>query len=294
MGCETPAARRVTSLREWRILCGAMKSEHGLTRRGLLASVAGLIVARRAIAQPGAAPIPVRGLNHLHLTVSNLQRSLEFYQRVLGMPLAGMQGVEADWQKPVVPMLAIGSGPEFISFSQGKAAWAAVTGSITSGSAWTASSRTRGQGARESRHQEQRPMRADSTPPVAELKFTNPDNVTVQIQDTLYCGGSGALGQPLRQQGGAHVSWSAANRRADPKSLHDHRRRRPARGRLLPARVRHADAVQPGYRGRLAEEGDPIVASARGRSSSPSLQARMEAASITSALASRSSMPAMP
>ena len=37
-------------------------------------------------------------------------------------------------------------------------------------------------------------MRADSTPPVAELKFTDPDNVIVQIQDTSYCGGSGALG----------------------------------------------------------------------------------------------------
>src|SRR5437763_12377965 len=90
-----------------------------LTRREMLASVAGLLVAPKAIAQPAAAPIPVRGLNHLHLTVSNLERSLEFYQRVFGMPLAGMQGVEADWQKPVVPMLAIGSGPEFISFAQG-------------------------------------------------------------------------------------------------------------------------------------------------------------------------------
>src|SRR5688572_33267325 len=89
-------------------------------RRELLASLAGLLVAPRAIAQSGVAPIPVGGLNHLHLTVSDLKRSLEFYQRVLGMPIAGMQGVEADWQKPVVPMLAIGSGPEFISFSEGQ------------------------------------------------------------------------------------------------------------------------------------------------------------------------------
>ena len=37
-------------------------------------------------------------------------------------------------------------------------------------------------------------MRADSTPPVAELKFNDPDNVIVQIQDVSYCGGSGALG----------------------------------------------------------------------------------------------------
>ena len=92
-------------------------ADRRLTRRHLLASLAGLVVAPRALAQ--APPIAVRGLNHLHLTVSNVQRSLDFYQRVLGMPLAGMQGVEADWQKPVVPMLAIGTGPEFISFSQG-------------------------------------------------------------------------------------------------------------------------------------------------------------------------------
>ena len=85
-------------------------ADRRLSRRHLLASLAGLAVAPRVIAQ-ASPPIPVRGLNHLHLTVSNVQRSLEFYQRVLGMPLAGMQGVEADWQKPVVPMLAIGSGP---------------------------------------------------------------------------------------------------------------------------------------------------------------------------------------
>jgi hypothetical protein len=49
-----------------------------LSRRELLASLASLLVAPRAIAQSGAPPVPIRGLNHLHLTVSNLQRSLEF------------------------------------------------------------------------------------------------------------------------------------------------------------------------------------------------------------------------
>ena len=37
-------------------------------------------------------------------------------------------------------------------------------------------------------------MRADSTPPVAELKFNDADGIIVQIQDRTYCGGSGALG----------------------------------------------------------------------------------------------------
>ena len=41
-------------------------------------------------------------------------------------------------------------------------------------------------------------MRADSTPPVAELKFNDLDNVIVQIQDTRYCGGEGRLGERCR------------------------------------------------------------------------------------------------
>ena len=172
-----------------------MEREYALTRRELLASVAGLMVARRAIAQAGAAPIPVRGLNHLHLTVSSLQRSLEFYQRVLGMPLAGMQGTEADWQKPVVPMLAIGSGPEFISLSEGQGRLGGRDRIDHFGFGMAGFDAQRvvklleGHGIKSTVR-----MRADSTPPVAELKFNDPDNVIVQIQDVSYCGGSGALG----------------------------------------------------------------------------------------------------
>src|SRR5262245_26116133 len=166
-----------------------------LSRRELLAVAAGLLAAPRAIAQQAPPPIPVRGLNHFHLTVSNLERSLEFYQRLFGMPLAGMQGVEADWKKPVVPMLAIGSGPQFISFSEGPGRAegrdridhfgfgmdkfdANPVKKMLSGHGITGNVR----------------MRADSVPPVAELKFTDPDNIIVQIQDVTYCGGSGSLG----------------------------------------------------------------------------------------------------
>ena len=165
------------------------------SRRELLASLAGLLVAPRAIAQPGVAPIPVGGLNHLHLTVSDLKRSLEFYQRVLGMPLAGMQGVEADWQKPVVPMLAIGSGPEFISFSEGQGRLGGRDRIDHFGFGMDGFDAPRivklleAHGIKSNVR-----MRADSNPPVAELKFNDPDNVIVQIQDTTSCGGSGALG----------------------------------------------------------------------------------------------------
>jgi glyoxylase I family protein len=166
-----------------------------LTRRELLATLAGLLVAGETAAQPGPSPIPVRGLNHLHLTVSDLQRSLDFYQKVFGMPLAGMQGVEADWQKPVVPMLAIGAGPEFISFSQGAGRLGGRDRidhfgfGIDGFDAARVVKMLEAHGIKSNVR-----MRADSTPPVAELKFNDPDNVIVQIQDVSYCGGSGALG----------------------------------------------------------------------------------------------------
>lgn len=173
-------------------------SPHGarlLTRRQILASAAGLLLAPRAMAQQAPAPIPVRGLNHLHLMVSNLSRSLEFYQRVFGMPLAGMQGLEADWQKPVVPMLAIGSGPAFISFSEGPGRMAGRARIDHFGfgmdgfDAGRVMTMLEAHGLKGGVR-----MRADSTPPVAELKFNDPDDIIVQIQDATYCGGSGALG----------------------------------------------------------------------------------------------------
>jgi catechol 2,3-dioxygenase-like lactoylglutathione lyase family enzyme len=166
-----------------------------LSRRELLAAAAGLIVAPRAIAQQAPPPIPVRGLNHLHLTVSNLERSLEFYQRLFGMPLAGMQGVEADWQKPVVPMLAIGAGPEFISFAQGPGRLGGRDRIDHFGFAMDDFDAQRVVKLLEAHGIKSNVrMRADSTPPVAELKFNDPDNVIVQIQDVTYCGGSGARG----------------------------------------------------------------------------------------------------
>src|SRR5262245_56193207 len=166
-----------------------------LSRRELLAVAAGLLAAPRAIAQQAPPPIPVRGLNHFHLTVSNLERSLEFYQRVFGMPLAGMQGVESDWKKPVVPMLAIGSGPEFISFSEGPGRMEGRDRIDHFGFALDGFNADRVMKMLEAHGLKGNVrMRADSTPPVAELKFNDPDNIIVQVQDATYCGGSGALG----------------------------------------------------------------------------------------------------
>ena len=95
----------------------------GMTRRELVVALTALVVARPAAgaaAPQGAAPIPVTTMNHVTVVVSDLQRSREFYQRVLGLPLMTTQGTERDWNAPTVPVLGIGGGPQFIALSQGE------------------------------------------------------------------------------------------------------------------------------------------------------------------------------
>ena len=164
-----------------------------MTRRQLVLALSALMVPRPAATaaiQPSAPPIPVTTLNHVTLTVSDVQRSVDFYQRVLGMPLVTMQGTEADWSAAAVPVLGIGTGPQFVAFSHGTSPSinhycfgmegfdaTAVVARLTDHGV-TASVR----------------MRADTDPPAEELTFRDPDGIVVQIQDDSYCGGSGALG----------------------------------------------------------------------------------------------------
>ena len=55
-----------------------------------------LLLRPEAEAQPSATPVPVSTLNHIGLTVTNLDRSLDFYQRVLGLSSVTARGGEAN------------------------------------------------------------------------------------------------------------------------------------------------------------------------------------------------------
>ncbi len=167
----------------------------GMTRRELVVALSALVVARSApasapAAQANAAPIPVTTLNHVTLTVSDVQRSVEFYQRVLGLPLVTTQGTERDWSAAAVPVLGIGDGPQFIAFGQG--ATPSINHYCLGMEGFDAAEvvdrlAAHGITARVR-------MRADSDPPAEELMFNDPDGIAVQIQDVSYCGGSGVLG----------------------------------------------------------------------------------------------------
>ncbi len=167
----------------------------GMTRRELVLALSALVMARPAggaAAQQGAAPAPirVRTMNHVTLTVSDVQRSVEFYQRVLGLPLVTTQGTERDWNAPAVPVLGIGDGPQFIAFSQGDRPH--INHYCLGMEGFDAAEIV----ARLAEHgiEARVRMRADSDPPAEELIFPDPDGIPVQIQDVSYCGGSGKLG----------------------------------------------------------------------------------------------------
>ena len=167
----------------------------GMTRRELVLALSALVVARPAggaAAQQGAAPAPirVRTMNHVTLSVSDVQRSVEFYQRVLGLPLVTTQGTERDWDAPAVPVLGIGDGPQFIALARGDRPH--INHYCLGMEGFDAAEIV----ARLAEHgiEARVRMRADSDPPAEELMFNDPDGIPVQIQDVSYCGGSGKLG----------------------------------------------------------------------------------------------------
>ena len=78
-----------------------------LGRRSFLAALPALAAAPRLFAQSSGAPqLRVNGLIQITLTVSDVKRSVEFYQGLFGMPVQARQGSTV--------LLRIGSGPRFI------------------------------------------------------------------------------------------------------------------------------------------------------------------------------------
>lgn len=76
---------------------------------GLLATVTLLPLATHSIAQDDADPIPVNGLHSFELRVSDVERSLEFYQGLFAAPVLNRLGDTISLQ--------IGDGPQYFTLS---------------------------------------------------------------------------------------------------------------------------------------------------------------------------------
>ncbi len=81
-----------------------------ISRRGLILSLPGLALACRQLGEGEAAPLRVRGLHQVTLAVSDLERSLDFYQAVFGMSVQARQEGRI--------FLSIGEGPHFLALTE--------------------------------------------------------------------------------------------------------------------------------------------------------------------------------
>jgi catechol 2,3-dioxygenase-like lactoylglutathione lyase family enzyme len=172
-----------------------------MTRRTMLLSIPMIATASRMLAQSAKPALTVRALNHMTLTVSDRQRSLEFYQGLFGWPVQHNQGTSTG--------IRIGAGPQYVSLSQGgltarpginhfcltiddfdvtrimrvlAAHGVSTTGGPGAGAmrAWVRMRGADAGGAKE------------GTP---ELYVNDPDGNRFQLQDPRYCGGAGLLGE---------------------------------------------------------------------------------------------------
>ena len=176
-------------------------------RRELLLSLPGMALASRVIGQGSKPIIPVKTLNHFELSVSDVKRSVEFYQGLFGMPIQARQGSTV--------ILRIGDGPQFIALSPAGAEPPRIVprvgftvedfnadqivGVLAKHGVTPAAAADPGLtgGPLKVRVSKRGPESGGAAEGTTELFFGDPDGVVLQVQDKSYAGGGGALGNEV-------------------------------------------------------------------------------------------------
>ena len=165
-----------------------------LTRRALLCSLPALAASRRLFAQGRPTPIRVLGLHQVTLGVSDVERSLDFYQELFGLPVQARQGAKV--------LLRIGQGPHFLAltavgsgspridhfgmavedFSVDRLVQTLADHGVTRASG--------GEGLSGGPQRVRVTTRGNTT----ELHMGDPNGLVIQLQGPRYCGGGGPIG----------------------------------------------------------------------------------------------------
>ena len=177
----------MASGRGWSVGGGAQT-----TRRRFLASLSALAVVPRVVAQSPRPQIAARTINHVGLSVSDVQRSLAFYEDLFGMWNYAPEGA--------TPSLRIGSGPSFLGLRSGAPDETGGLGHLCLGvddfdpdeilETLAAHGVARSDAAGTAAMTAWVNMRGDAP----QVFFTDPGGIVVQLQDVSYCGGAGPLG----------------------------------------------------------------------------------------------------
>jgi catechol 2,3-dioxygenase-like lactoylglutathione lyase family enzyme len=175
-----------------------------MTRRKFLLSVPALAMAPRVFAQGGAPAIPVKALNHFTLSVSDVKRSVDFYQGLFGLPIQARQGSTV--------LLRIGNGPQFLAVRAAGSDPPSIVSQVCMTVENFGAERIIGVlgqhgitraapgdpglsgGPMKVRVSMRGPENGGAPGGTPELYLGDPDGFILQLQDTTYCGGAGALG----------------------------------------------------------------------------------------------------
>jgi catechol 2,3-dioxygenase-like lactoylglutathione lyase family enzyme len=173
-----------------------------IDRRQFIAALPALAVAPRLLAQAPSAKFRVNGLSQITLTVSDVARSLDFYQGLFGMPVQARQGSTV--------LLRIGNGPRFIALrpaAAGEKPSISALGfgvqdfaidramqMLTSHGFTAAPADALKPGPKQTLIRTRRANEGGSPDGTRDLFAADPSGVVFQLHDVNYCGGSGALG----------------------------------------------------------------------------------------------------
>ncbi len=153
---------------------------------------------RGILAAQSIPPIPVTAINHMTIAVSDPSASVDWYQRLFGMPIAARQGNTI--------VLRVGNGPQFMAIGGGSSDNPRITHYCLDVEGFNDENLIRilaengventGQsGPMQSRVRMRGPEFGGAVGGTPELYFGDPDGIVVQLQDSTYCGGNGLLGE---------------------------------------------------------------------------------------------------
>jgi len=161
-----------------------------MTRRQLLLSLPAIAAAPRVFGQAAAPAIRVRALNHFGLGVSDVKRTVDFYQSLFGMPIQSRSGPSA--------MLRVGAGPQFLAIAPvANGAAPSITHfclGVENFSADRVLAALAAHGIRKAPEIGAMKATVTTRDGASDLLFGDPDGIVCQLQDASYCGGSGPLG----------------------------------------------------------------------------------------------------
>ena len=175
-----------------------------LDRRTVLAMLPGLALAPRLLAQgPSTKPrFRVNGLSQITLSVSDVPRSVAFYQGLFGMPIQARQGSTV--------LLRVGSGPRFLALKPVEAgerpsisalgfgvhdfALDRALQTLASHGVVEAPAAATRPGPRQALVRVRRSDAGGSAAGTRELFVADPSGIVFQLHDVSYCGGSGPEG----------------------------------------------------------------------------------------------------